>query len=83
MERQWLISYREAKVLTQEQVAELCGIKRPYYTMIETAKRRPSVDVAKKIAGVLGFDWILFFTPDSNESLHSSDSINDVRKVVG
>lgn len=80
MERDWLISYREAKVLTQEQVAELCGIKRPYYTMIETAKRRPSVDVAKKIARVLDFDWILFFAPDSNDSLHLNDSD---RKVVG
>lgn len=80
MERDWLISYREAKVLTQEQVAELCGIKRPYYTMIETAKRRPSVDVAKKIAMVLDFDWILFFAPDGNDSLRLNDSD---RKVVG
>lgn len=80
MERDWLISYREAKVLTQEQVAELCGIKRPYYTMIETAKRRPSVDVAKKIAMVLDFDWILFFASDSNDSLQLGDSD---RKVVG
>lgn len=65
-----LILYRERKKMTQEQVAKLSGIKRPYYTMIETGKRRPSVDVAKKIAGVLDFEWTLFFALDSNVSLH-------------
>lgn len=59
--------------MTQEQVAELSGIKRPYYTMIETGKRRPSVDVAKKIAAVLDFEWTLFFAPDSNVSLLVED----------
>lgn len=59
--------------MTQEQVAEQSGIKRPYYTMIETGKRRPSVDVAKKIAGVLDFEWTLFFTSDGNVSLLVGD----------
>lgn len=83
MERLWLISFREAKGLTQEQVAELCGIKRPYYTMIETGKRRPSVDVAKKIAEVLVFDWILFFASEGSVSLPASESPTSDRKEVG
>jgi len=60
---------RIRKGLTQEQVADLCGIRRPYYTMIEQGKRRPSVIVAQKIGAVLGFDWTIFFTQDGNVSL--------------
>lgn len=74
MERDWLISFRELQGLTQEQVSELCGIKRPYYTMIETGKRRPSVDVAKKIASALRFEWTLFFAPDGSVSLPNNKS---------
>lgn len=77
MERSWLIGYRESKNLTQEQVAELCEIKRPYYTMIELGKRRPSVEVAKKIARVLGFEWPLFFALDGSESLPNNQSTKD------
>ncbi|MCU6798032.1 helix-turn-helix transcriptional regulator [Paenibacillus sp. WQ 127069] len=73
MERNWLVEIRNIKEYTQEQVADLCEIKRPYYTMIETGKRRPSVDVAKKIAIVLGFEWIIFFAIDSNDSLHENE----------
>lgn len=73
MERTWLVNLRECKEYTQEQVSELCGIKRPYYTMIETGKRRPSVDVAKKIASALGFEWTLFFAPDGSVSLPSDN----------
>lgn len=85
MERIWLINYREAKGLTQERVAELTDIKRPYYTMIELGKRRPSVDVAKRIAEVLGFEWPLFFAPDGSESLPNRDehSATSERKEVG
>lgn len=60
MERTWLIDFREIKGLTQEQVSEMSNIKRPYYSMIETGKRRPSVEVARKIAKILGFDWTIF-----------------------
>lgn len=74
MERDWLMSFRELQGLTQEQVSELCGIKRPYYTMIETGKRRPSVDVAKKIASALRFEWTLFFAPDGSASLPNNKS---------
>ncbi|GIO84591.1 putative HTH-type transcriptional regulator YqaF [Paenibacillus faecis] len=84
MERTLLISYRDIKGLTQEQVAELCDIKRPYYTMIELGKRRPSVDVAKRIAEVLGFEWTLFFAPDGSDSLHlDKKTASSERKEVG
>ena len=30
-------------------------------SMIETGRRRPSVDLAKRLAAALGVDWTLFF----------------------
>ncbi len=68
-ERIWLSKLRNQLGFTQEQVAELVGIKRAYYSMIERGKRRPSVDVAKRISNVLNFDWTIFFNQQCVESL--------------
>lgn len=57
----WLQNIRKEKRMTQQQVAGEVGITRAYYTQIENGKRRPSVDVAKKLAGLLDFDWTCFF----------------------
>lgn len=57
--RHWLIKQRGE--LTQEKIAELARISRSAYSNIEIGKRDPSVDVAKRIASVLGFDWTFFF----------------------
>ncbi|WP_313799068.1 helix-turn-helix transcriptional regulator [Cytobacillus sp.] len=59
--RTWLKEKRELLDLTHEEVATQSGIQRAYYTMIENGTRNPSVDVAKKIAGVIGFKWTIFF----------------------
>lgn len=57
----WLLRIREEKNMKQQNVAEEAGITRPYYTMIERGKRRPSPKVAKKIAKALGFPWTFFY----------------------
>ncbi len=51
--------YRTRLGLTQEAVAKKINISRPGYTMIEIGRRRPSPDIAKRIAEVLGFpdEW--------------------------
>ncbi|WP_313893892.1 helix-turn-helix transcriptional regulator [Psychrobacillus sp.] len=59
--REWLKEYREERGLTQGETAQLSGISRSYYTNIEQGKRNPTVDVAKKIAKTLKFDWVIFF----------------------
>ncbi|MCK1972741.1 helix-turn-helix transcriptional regulator [Bacillus safensis] len=59
--RDWLKLARENKSLLQQDVANLVGIERPYYTMLETGSRKPSVKIAKKLAEVLEIDWTLFF----------------------
>lgn len=69
--RTWLKTKRLANNLTHDDVAKASGIKRAYYTMIEQDKRRPSVHVAKSIAVILDFDWVLFFDDKSNDSLQN------------
>jgi putative transcriptional regulator len=66
--RNWLLIIRKKNKLTQQQVACMANIKRTYYTQIETGSRNPSVKVAKSIAGVLGFDWTLFFKNEENDA---------------
>mgnify|MGYP000087907995 CR=1 FL=1 len=46
----FLIDKRKEKKFTQAQVAEMAEISRAYYTQIETEIKRPSPDVAQKIA---------------------------------
>lgn len=65
--RIWLKNIRKGLHMTQRTVADLAGIRRPYYTFIENGNRRPSPQVAQKIAQVLDFDWTRFFTDNSNE----------------
>jgi len=57
--RKWLIDLR--KGYTQTQIAEAVGISQQMYSFIELGVRRPSVEVAKKIASVMGFNWTRFY----------------------
>ena len=58
---------RTEKNLTMRQVGENAGITESYYSMIENGDRRPSVETAKKIAAVLGFDWTMFYEDESQK----------------
>lgn len=71
--RSWLKELRDAKGLTQEQVAILSNISRSHYTHIEQGTKTPSVDVAKRIAKELGFDWTIFFENDSSPREHDKE----------
>ncbi len=57
--RKWLIELR--KGYSQTQIAEAAGISQQMYSAIELGERRPSVEVAKKIASVMGFNWTRFY----------------------
>lgn len=80
MPRKWLKKIRNEKGLTQQDVADSGGFARTYYTMVEQGKRTPSVDVAKSIARVLGFEWTIFFEDECNELKHLEKFIS--RKVA-
>lgn len=59
MPRTWLIKLRGD--IPQQKVADQSGISQNFYSWIERGERTPSVEVAKKIAAVLDFDWTRFY----------------------
>ncbi len=66
---------RKNKRLTQQQLAELVGVDRTLISKIESGVATPSVTTAKKIAAVLGFDWVRFFEDDSNDEQAASKEV--------
>lgn len=67
--RKWLAEIRAASGKSQQTVANESGISQSYYAGIELGIRgKPlAVPVAKKIAAVLGFDWIRFYEEDTDQ----------------
>lgn len=59
--REWLRKMRIEKSMTEKEVASAAGIAQPFYHNIEMGTKNPSVDTAKRIAIVLGFNWTMFF----------------------
>lgn len=53
---------------TQQALAEVVGVKQGTISAIETGKRRPSVDAARRIASVLNIDWTRFFVDESEQA---------------
>lgn len=66
--RNWLRKIRETAKLSQAQVAAMAGISQNYYSTIESGTRgNPlNVDVAKRIASALGFEWTRFYEEDDD-----------------
>ena len=63
LSRKWLTEIRKQNKLSQEEMAGKIGISQTYYGQIEIGtKGKPlNVNVAKKIAEVLGFEWTKFY----------------------
>lgn len=59
--RKWLGELRKKEGLTLFELGELVGISEAYLSMVESGKRNPSVDVAKRLGTVLEFDWTRIF----------------------
>lgn len=64
MPRTKLQEMRNRAGLNHEQAAELSGISRSHYTLIESGKRTPSLSVAIRIAHALGCDVSDIFLSD-------------------
>jgi putative transcriptional regulator len=69
MKRSWMKKLRREHNMTQEQLAKAVGISRTMVTEIENGNANPSVAKAKKIAAVLGFNWVKFFEDDEQEAV--------------
>lgn len=61
MKRDWLKEIRIQKGLKQKQVADQGGFSWQLYSHIETGRRVPRIEIAKKIANQLGFEWTRFY----------------------
>lgn len=73
--RIWLKNFRNQRKLTQEEVAKLSDISRSFYTHIENGTKTPSVDVSKKIAKTLEFEWTLFFNNECSFKEHRGSAL--------
>ena len=61
LKRIWLIEKRKLKELSQEELAIKCDVSQVTIARIENGERRPSPELAKKIADVLNFSWTKFY----------------------
>lgn len=61
VEENIVLEKRKELKLTQEDIAKKLNISRQYYNAIENFKKSPSVDLAKELADILGFEWTIFF----------------------
>lgn len=61
MKRSWLVKKRKLKKMSQEELAIKCDVSQVTIARIENGERRPSPELAKKIADVLDFSWTKFY----------------------
>lgn len=66
--RAWLRKARDEKDLTQQQLGDIVGVDITSIGKYELGERRPSPEVAKKIAQALGFDWTRFYEDKDKET---------------
>ena len=55
----------------------MTGITPHFYGYIESGERNPSIETAKRIAKVLGFNWTMFFE-DENEKNDKEEAAHHV-----
>lgn len=67
--RVWLKKSRTDGNITQFEISKKAGIAQAYYAQIERGLRKPSVEVAKKIAIILNFDWTKFFEESADKEV--------------
>ena len=53
---------------TQNDISKTVGITQAALSLIESGKRKPSVDVAKRLGAALGFEWTQFYEETDGQS---------------
>jgi len=75
-------SIREAKGLTQEELAEVLGVTAGHIGMIEQGRARPSYEVMDKLVNEFKFDAnILFDNAGFEDETISADLVQTVRNM--
>lgn len=85
MDVNWLQKIRNEQNVSQKKLGQLCDIGATGVSMIETGKRKPSVNLAKKMANALNFDkynltWTIFFEDNSHDLRLNSKSEGGVEQ---
>lgn len=62
MARIWLKDMRKEMKISSYDAAAVIGMSQSHYSSIENGSRRPSPEIAKRIASFYGFAWTKFFT---------------------
>jgi len=76
-----LIRLRKDRKMSQQQVAEILGITRSFYGMIETGDRNPTLNLAKRIAELFQVDIEeIFFDDKSHTALHNQTTTEAVNQ---
>lgn len=60
--REWLIKKREESGLSKSDLAKEVGVQVSVIGKYERGERRPSPEVAQKLAKVLKFKWTKFYS---------------------
>lgn len=61
LKRIWLIKRRTEKGFSQKKLAEICDTTQMTISNIENGTRRPSPELAQKLAKILNFEWTIFY----------------------
>lgn len=61
MKREWMVRYRKKLKLTQEEMAQLIGISRSYYTQIENGTHTPSGLIALRLSNIFNVEMSEFY----------------------
>lgn len=68
MMREWLVQARNAKGMSQADVAKQSGIVQQSYQLIEKGVNRPRIETAQRIGAVLGIPWLRFYEDEDGEN---------------
>lgn len=66
--RDWLITLRKKRGLSEKYVAEALQVAQPHYHRIEHGEGNPSVKLAMKIGEFFGIKWTRLFESDEEKA---------------
>lgn len=67
--RNWFKEAMEKQSISRVEIAKEADVTPEYIYMITTGERNPSVQLAKKLADILGIEWPKFFDKNTNDML--------------
>jgi transcriptional regulator with XRE-family HTH domain len=73
LKREWLIAFRKAKGLSQEEVSKALNVSQITYCSYELGTRTPKPKMAKAISRIFNFEWTKFYEDNSTKEETSKE----------